>query len=55
MKSGKGLFGDMILDVVSKVVVINEVNVVMGIICVILIVGFVGIVLGVLFVLREKL
>lgn len=47
------LFGYEMIDVVKGVIVINEVNVVMGIICVMLIVGFLGIIFGVFFKLEK--
>lgn len=49
------LFGDVMMVVVEGVIVINEVNVVMGVICVIFIVGFFGILLGILFVFNDCL
>lgn len=47
------LSGEMILKVVCNVVVVNEVNVKMGLICVMLIVGSVGVVFGVLMVVWD--
>lgn len=47
------LLGYEMIDVVKGVVVMNEVNVVMGIICVILIVGFLGMIFGVIFKLEK--
>lgn len=45
----------MLFDFVVKVIVMNEVNVLMGVICVILMVGSVGVVLGVFFFLKDCL